>query len=257
MWIGCDVTPPPPSAVKASVCLSKDGGILRPGQTIIEHTAEGVCHTAHCTSLIDPVSRYHQINVSSLRCAARCQPNQVYEPPRDVPRCCGHCRNVSCTQTLLNGTLLTHRPGSSWIAKCLRYDCTNTSVGPILMTSAINCPPFNETECIKMGGYVVSFLDGCCKTCKEDGKFCKRVTVRMTIRKNDCRSNTPVNIVSCDGKCPSASIYNYNINTYARFCKCCRELGLQRRVVQLYCTGNSTWVNYSIQEPTDCSCQWS
>ncbi|KAG8431183.1 hypothetical protein GDO86_019296 [Hymenochirus boettgeri] len=108
-----------------------------------------------------------------------------------------------------------------------------------------------------MGGYAVSFLDGCCKTCKEDGKFCKRVTVRMTIRKNDCRSNTPVNIVSCDGKCPSASIYNYNINTYARFCKCCRELGLQRRVVQLYCSGNSTWVNYSIQEPTDCSCQWS
>ncbi|XP_077309598.1 otogelin [Lithobates pipiens] len=243
--------------VKASVCLSKDGGILRPGQTIIEHTAEGVCHTAHCTSIIDPVSRYHQINISSLRCAARCQPNQVYEPPRDVNRCCGHCHNVSCIQTLLNGTLLTHRPGSSWIAKCLRYDCTNTSVGPVLMTSAINCPPFNETECIKMGGYVVSFLEGCCKTCKEDGKFCKRVTVRMTIRKNDCRSNTPVNIVSCDGKCPSASIYNYNINTYARFCKCCRELGLQRRVVQLYCTGNSTWVNYSIQEPTDCSCQWS
>ena len=66
-----------------------------------------------------------------------------------------------------------------------------------------------------------------------------------------------VNIVSCDGKCPSASIYNYNINTYARFCKCCRETGLQRRSVQLYCSGNATWVSYSIQEPTDCSCQWS
>lgn len=60
-----------------------------------------------------------------------------------------------------------------------------------------------------------------------------------------------VNIVSCDGKCPSASIYNYNINTYARFCKCCRETGLQRRSVQLYCSGNATWVSYSIQEPTD------
>uniref|UniRef100_A0A3P9PZR3 CTCK domain-containing protein n=1 Tax=Poecilia reticulata TaxID=8081 RepID=A0A3P9PZR3_POERE len=63
-----------------------------------------------------------------------------------------------------------------------------------------------------------------------------------------------VNIVSCDGKCPSASIYNYNINTYARFCKCCRETGLQRRSVQLYCSSNATWVSYSIQEPTDCSC---
>lgn len=140
-------------------------------------------------------------------------------------------------------------------------------------------------ECIKWRSCPFNNISG-----KEDGKSCQKVTVRMTIRKNDCRSNRPVcypfrcfpsqkqsstqrnlsvtllpalclilqvNIVSCDGKCPSASIYNYNINTYARFCKCCREMGLQRRTVQLYCSGNSTWVNYSIQEPTDCSCQWS
>ncbi|XP_044126433.1 otogelin [Bufo gargarizans] len=243
--------------VKDTVCVSKEHGVLRPGQTVVQHTSEGVCHSAHCTSAIDPLTKYHLINVSSLNCAAKCEANQLYEPPRDVTRCCGRCRNVSCVHTLLNGTVLTHKPGSTWISKCVKYDCTNTPLGPVLVTSAVSCPPFNETECIKMGGYVVSFLDGCCKTCKEDGKFCKRVTVRMTIRKNDCRSNTPVNIVSCDGKCPSASIYNYNINTYARFCKCCRELGLQRRVVQLYCSGNSTWVSYSIQEPTDCSCQWS
>ncbi|XP_069624287.1 otogelin [Ranitomeya imitator] len=243
--------------VKDTVCLSKEYGILRPGQTVVQHTAEGLCHSSHCTSAIDPVTRYHLINVSSLNCAAKCEANQLYEPPRDMTQCCGRCRNVSCVQTFLNGTVLTQRPSSTWISKCVRYDCTNTPIGPVLVTSAISCPPFNETECIKMGGYVVSFLDGCCKTCKEDGKFCKRVTVRMTIRKNDCRSNTPVNIVSCDGKCPSASIYNYNVNTYARFCKCCRELGLQRRVVQLYCSGNSTWVHYAIQEPTDCSCQWS
>lgn len=30
-------------------------------------------------------------------------------------------------------------------------------------------------------------------TGKEDGKSCQKVTVRMTIRKNDCRSNRPVN----------------------------------------------------------------
>lgn len=128
---------------------------------------------------------------------------------------------------------------------------------------------------------------------KEDGRSCKKVTIRMTIRKNECRSNTPVrgtheavvgttkdgdggalgvgsytvcltgparlqvNLVSCDGRCPSASIYNYNINTYARFCKCCREVGLQRRSVQLFCATNATWVPYTVQEPTDCACQWS
>lgn len=66
-----------------------------------------------------------------------------------------------------------------------------------------------------------------------------------------------VNLVSCDGRCPSASIYNYNINSYARFCKCCREVGLQRRSVQLFCATNATWVPYTVQEPTDCACQWS
>uniref|UniRef100_A0A452ISK9 Otogelin n=1 Tax=Gopherus agassizii TaxID=38772 RepID=A0A452ISK9_9SAUR len=239
------------------VCLSNERGILRPGQTIMEHTPGGICYTAYCTNMIDPSTKYYRINISWTNCVIKCEANQVYEPPNDLTTCCGHCKNVSCLHTFSNGTVSNFKPGITWISNCVKYDCTTTAVGPVLITSSISCPPFNETQCVKIGGYAVPFLEGCCKTCKEDGKFCKKVTVRMTIRKNDCRSNTPVNIVSCDGKCPSASIYNYNINTYARFCKCCRELGLQRRTVQLYCSGNSTWVNYSIQEPTDCSCQWS
>lgn len=125
---------------------------------------------------------------------------------------------------------------------------------------------------------------------KEDGKTCKRVAIRTTIRKDDCRSNAPVSkicfitilanyllnhpvlislpvsvslsafqvtVYSCDGKCPSATIFNFNINSHARFCKCCRENGLQSRVIQLYCTRNATSVEYNYQEPMDCSCQWN
>ncbi|XP_032546955.1 otogelin [Chiroxiphia lanceolata] len=243
--------------VRDKVCLSNERGVLLPGQRIVEHSADGICHISYCTNVIDPSTKYYQINTSSIDCAVKCKANQVYQPPKDLTTCCGSCKNLSCLHTFSNGTVSHFKPGAVWISNCIRYECTNTAIGPVLVSSAVGCPPFNETECVKVGGYVVPFLEGCCKTCKEDGKFCKKVTVRMTIRKNDCRSNTPVNIVSCDGKCPSASIYNYNINTYARFCKCCRELGLQRRTVQLYCTSNSTWVSYSIQEPTDCSCQWS
>ncbi|NXG09952.1 OTOG protein, partial [Sakesphorus luctuosus] len=243
--------------VRDKVCLSNERGVLLPGQRIVEHSADGICHISYCTNVIDPSTKYYQINTSSVDCAVKCKANQVYQPPKDLTTCCGSCKNLSCLHTFSNGTVSSFKPGTVWISNCIRYECTSTAIGPVLVSSAVGCPPFNETECVKVGGYVVPFLEGCCKTCKEDGKFCKKVTVRMTIRKNDCRSNTPVNIVSCDGKCPSASIYNYNINTYARFCKCCRELGLQRRTVQLYCTSNSTWVSYSIQEPTDCSCQWS
>ncbi|KAM6274442.1 otogelin [Porphyrio hochstetteri] len=243
--------------VRDKVCLSNERGVLLPGQKIVEHSADGICHISHCTNIVDPSTKYYQINTSSINCAVKCKANQVYQPPKDLTTCCGSCKNLSCLHTFNNGTVSNFKPGTVWISNCIRYECTITAIGPVLVSSSVGCPPFNETECVKVGGYVVPFLEGCCKTCKEDGKFCKKVTVRMTIRKNDCRSNTPVNIVSCDGKCPSASIYNYNINTYARFCKCCRELGLQRRTVQLYCTSNSTWVSYSIQEPTDCSCQWS
>ncbi|NWQ93961.1 OTOG protein, partial [Burhinus bistriatus] len=243
--------------VRDKVCLSNERGVLLPGQTIMKHSADGICHISYCTNVIDPSTKYYRINTSSIDCAVKCKANQVYQPPKDLTTCCGSCKNLSCLHTFSNGTISNFKPGTVWISNCIRYECTNTAIGPVLVSSSVGCPPFNETECVKVGGYVVPFLEGCCKTCKEDGKFCKKVTVRMTIRKNDCRSNTPVNIVSCDGKCPSASIYNYNINTYARFCKCCRELGLQRRTVQLYCTSNSTWVSYSIQEPTDCSCQWS
>ncbi|XP_048804372.1 otogelin isoform X4 [Lagopus muta] len=243
--------------VRDKVCLSNERGVLLPGQTIVEHSLDGICHISYCTNVIDPSTKYYRINTSSVACAVKCKANQVYQPPKDLTTCCGSCKNISCLHTFSNGTVSNFKPGSTWISNCMRYECINTAIGSVLVASSVGCPPFNETECVKVGGYVVPFLEGCCKTCKEDGKFCKKVTVRMTIRKNDCRSNTPVNIVSCDGKCPSASIYNYNINTYARFCKCCRELGLQRRTVQLYCTSNSTWVSYSIQEPTDCSCQWS
>ncbi|XP_043938812.1 otogelin isoform X2 [Protopterus annectens] len=243
--------------VKDQVCLTGDKGVLRPGQTLVEHRADGVCHTVQCTDRIDAITNYYQITVTTTNCTEQCESNQVYEPPPDTTSCCGTCKNMSCVYSMDNGTAIHFQPGTSWTSSCVRYDCINTVSGPIMISSPVNCPPFNETECVKIGGYATPYMDGCCKVCKEDGKFCKKVAVRMTIRKNDCRSNRPVNIVSCDGKCPSASIYNYNINTYARFCKCCREIGLQRRNVALYCTGNSTWVTYSIQEPTDCSCQWS
>uniref|UniRef100_A0A8C1YUL6 Otogelin n=1 Tax=Cyprinus carpio TaxID=7962 RepID=A0A8C1YUL6_CYPCA len=237
---------------KHAVCVDGERGVMRPGQTLVEHRDQDVCYTTQCTHTLDSATGFYLLRTTGTNCTARCQPNQIYIPPKDPSSCCGVCRNISCLIQSENGS-----PGRSWVSDCMRYDCTDTMSGPVLVSHPYSCPPFNETECMKIGGTIVSYMDGCCKTCKEDGKSCQKVTVRMTIRKNDCRSNRPVNIVSCDGKCPSASIYNYNINTYARFCKCCREMGLQRRSVQLYCSGNSTWVSYTIQEPTDCSCQWS
>ncbi|OXB58561.1 hypothetical protein ASZ78_002449 [Callipepla squamata] len=142
--------------VRDKVCLSNERGVLLPGQTIVEHSLDGICRISYCTNVVDPSTKYYRINTTSVACAVKCK-----------------------------------APGSTWISNCMRYECINTAIGSVLVASSVGCPPFNETECVKVGGYVVPFLEGCCKTCKEDGKFCKKVTVRMTIRKNDCRSNTP------------------------------------------------------------------
>uniref|UniRef100_A0A3B3VYR0 Otogelin n=1 Tax=Poecilia latipinna TaxID=48699 RepID=A0A3B3VYR0_9TELE len=231
----------PTRCLREGVCVFGERGLLRPGQTLVEHGDDGLCYSRHCSQVLDPASGFYLLRISTVNCSAHCHPNQIYVPPKDQSTCCGECKNISCIYQHENGTVGLYKPGRSWVSNCKKFDCSDTSFGPTLISYSYSCPPFNETECMKV----------------KDGKSCQKVTVRMTIRKNDCRSNRPVNIVSCDGKCPSASIYNYNINTYARFCKCCRETGLQRRSVQLYCSSNATWVSYSIQEPTDCSCQWS
>ncbi|KFQ66252.1 Otogelin, partial [Phaethon lepturus] len=152
--------------VRDKVCLSNERGVLLPGQTIMEHSADGICHVSYCTNVIDPSTKYYQINVSSIDCAVKCKANQVYQPPKDLTNCCGSCKNLSCLYTFRNGTVSNFKPGTVWISNCIRYECTNTAIGPVLVSSSVGCPPFNETECVKVGGYVVPFLEGCCKTCK-------------------------------------------------------------------------------------------
>lgn len=66
-----------------------------------------------------------------------------------------------------------------------------------------------------------------------------------------------INVASCEGKCPSATIYNINVESHLRFCKCCRENGVRNLTVPLYCSGNGTQVLHTLQEPIDCTCQWS
>ncbi|XP_035498921.2 otogelin-like protein isoform X1 [Scophthalmus maximus] len=241
---------------KAEVCLFQGLTVLGPGQSLVQYLEGDLCYTVHCLHHRDPDSGFFAMEITSVNCSKKCGPHQAYVPFSDPQVCCGSCKNISCTFTNENGTADLFAAGSSWVENCTRYDCMETAVGAVILASGVICPPFNDTECIQNGGVVQSYVDGCCRTCKEDGKTCKRVAIRTTIRKDDCRSNTPVTVFSCDGKCPSATIFNFNINSHARFCKCCRESGLQTRSVTLYCSRNATVVEYNFQEPLDCSCRW-
>lgn len=59
--------------VKAPVCLSRELGVMLPGQTVVELSADGVCHTSRCTDVLDPLTSFYQINTTSVLCDVRCE----------------------------------------------------------------------------------------------------------------------------------------------------------------------------------------
>ncbi|RMC09886.1 hypothetical protein DUI87_12672 [Hirundo rustica rustica] len=122
-----------------------------------------------------------------------------------------------------------------YTVQCLQEKDQNTGYNAMHFTM-INC----SQQCEANGGIVQTYNDGCCKTCKKEEKICQKMTIRTTIRKNDCISQSPINVASCDGKCPSATIFNVNIDSHLRFCKCCREIGTRILTVPLRCSGNGT-----------------
>uniref|UniRef100_A0A452H9E6 Uncharacterized protein n=1 Tax=Gopherus agassizii TaxID=38772 RepID=A0A452H9E6_9SAUR len=208
---------------KDDVCVFQEVTVLNPGQSMIQYLDENLCYTVQCLQEKDHSTGYHAMDFTVVNCSQQCDAHQIYIPSSSHHVCCGTCQNVSCAFYTENGTLSVHEEGSTWVSNCTKYECAKTAVGAMILGSSVVCPPFNETECTKNGGTVQTYNDGCCKT----------------------------------WKCPSATIFNVNIDSHLKFCKCCRENGVQNLTVPLYCSGNGTEVMYVIQEPTDCSCKWN
>ncbi|NXI53855.1 OTOGL protein, partial [Chloroceryle aenea] len=242
---------------KDNVCIFQEVTVLNPGQSVIQYFGGDLCYTIQCSQEKDQKTGFNAIHFTMVNCSQQCEAHQIYIPSSSHHTCCGTCQNMSCSFQTANGTLTMYEEGSTWSSNCTNYKCVKTAVGAIILGSSVVCPPFNDTECTKNGGIVQTYNDGCCKTCKKEERICQKMTIRTTIRKNDCISQSPINVASCDGKCPSATIFNVNIDSHLRFCKCCRESGTRNLTVPLHCSGNGTEIMYVIQEPIDCSCQWN
>uniref|UniRef100_A0A8B9NSR6 Otogelin like n=1 Tax=Accipiter nisus TaxID=211598 RepID=A0A8B9NSR6_9AVES len=266
---------------KDDVCIFQEVTVLNPGQSVIQYLDGDLCYTVQCLQEKDQNTGYNAMHFTMVNCSQQCEAHQIYIPSSRHHTCCGTCQNVSCSFHTENGTLIVYEEGSTWSSNCTNYKCAKTAAGAMILGSSVVCPPFNDTECTKNGGIVQTYNDGCCKTCsglgllpfaispvvptdsincepgKKEERICQKMTIRTTIRKNDCISQSPINVASCDGKCPSATIFNVNIDSHLRFCKCCRENGTRNLTVPLRCSGNGTEIMYVIQEPIDCSCQWN
>uniref|UniRef100_A0A8C3B7G9 Otogelin like n=1 Tax=Cairina moschata TaxID=8855 RepID=A0A8C3B7G9_CAIMO len=239
------------------VCIFQEVTVLNPGQSVIQYLDGDLCYTVQCLQEKDHNTGYNAMHFTTVNCSQQCEAHQIYSPSPSQHSCCGTCLNVSCFFHTENGTQIVYEEGSTWSSNCTNYKCTKTAAGAMILGSGVVCPPFNDTECTKNGGIVQTYNDGCCKTCKKEERICQKMTIRTTIRKNDCISQSPINVASCDGKCPSATIFNVNIDSHLRFCKCCRENGTRNLTVPLHCAGNGTEIMYVIQEPIECSCQWN
>ncbi|KAM7328139.1 hypothetical protein ACRRTK_012231 [Alexandromys fortis] len=144
----------------------------------------------------------------------------------------------------------THSEGSSWRYNCTMYECVRTDEGATILNYSMN------------EGIVKLYNEGCCKICKWGWSPCRsRVVFIAYVVVGVSEQSVPklylVSVASCDGKCPSATIYNINVESHLRFCKCCRENGVRNITVPLHCSGNGTEVMYTLQEPVDCTCQWN
>uniref|UniRef100_A0A8C5PZ85 Otogelin like n=1 Tax=Leptobrachium leishanense TaxID=445787 RepID=A0A8C5PZ85_9ANUR len=236
---------------KEDVCVFQESTILYPGQSLIQYLDGELCYTVQCLHEKDPASGFHAMDISTLNCSKQCAPNQVYISSSNHQMCCGSCINVSCIFHNDNGTQAVYEAGSTWISNCTRFECTKTAAGAMILGSSVTCPPFNGSECLKNGGTIQTYNDGCCKICKFSINLCYLIRFSISFLVSQ------ITVASCDGKCPSATIFNVNLDSHIRFCKCCRENGVQNLTVPLYCSGNGTQVMYVIQEPLDCSCQWN
>ncbi|CAB1313742.1 unnamed protein product, partial [Coregonus sp. 'balchen'] len=147
--------------------------LLGPGQSLIQFYEGELCYTVHCLTHRDTHTGYYAMDVSAVNCSQKCGPHQLYVASSDPQVCCGSCKNVSCSFNIENRTTEVFTAGSSWVDNCTRYDCVETAVGTVVLASGVVCPPFNDTECTQNGGMVQSYVDGCCRTCKEDSKMCK------------------------------------------------------------------------------------
>ncbi|OWK63033.1 Otogelin-like protein [Lonchura striata] len=242
---------------KDDVCIFQEVTVLNPGQSVIQYLDGDLCYTVQCLQEKDQNTGYNAMHFTMMNCSQQCEARMEHL------LCMRLGIKLKSFGFPNKGFVLYIQEGSTWTSNCTNYKCVKTAAGAIVLGSSVVCPPFNDTECTKVctfgknGGIVESYNDGCCKTCKKEERICQKMTIRTTIRKNDCISQSPVNVASCDGKCPSATIFNVNIDSHLRFCKCCREIGTRVLTVPLRCSGNGTEILYVIQEPIDCSCQWN
>uniref|UniRef100_A0A8C5H0I5 VWFC domain-containing protein n=1 Tax=Gouania willdenowi TaxID=441366 RepID=A0A8C5H0I5_GOUWI len=172
---------------------------------------------------------------------------------KESDSCCGKCEPTHCVVTE-NGTKQFLIEGESWSPptnKCEVHVCVKTEDTLVTLKSTVPCAHFNESECLPHT--IQTLANGCCKTCEEKDKACKKVSSKTQITQKGCTSTEEVDMPSCEGSCNTFSKYSPAAESMENSCSCCKELRFSNRTVDLVCANGNT-IPHTYMFVEDCGC---
>ncbi|XP_028304413.1 intestinal mucin-like protein [Gouania willdenowi] len=193
-----------------------------------------------------------KINCTVKQCNESCELGMKYVQ-KDTDKCCGKCKPTHCVITD-NGTKQLLIEGETWSPpknKCEVLVCVKTEDTLVIVNSTVPCPHFNESECLP--NTTQTAADGCCKTCVEKDKTCKKVSMKIRITHKGCSSNEEVDMPFCEGSCNTFTKYSQAAASLQHSCSCCKELRSSNRTVNLRCLNGET-IPHSYQHVEECAC---
>ncbi|XP_075910446.1 uncharacterized protein LOC116956433 isoform X3 [Petromyzon marinus] len=224
--------------------------VLEPGRTAQD--PRNSCLTLHCDSSIGgPIERTQTVQCQYNN-PKDCQPGYEYHRERE---CCGECVKTKCVFNM-SGIVTVLKPGETVQDpqnNCTTLHCESTIGGLSEKTQTVECSPnFNPDDCLP--GTIKLDEANCCKTCERPQGNCRRFNSSKYIFYGACRSVEPVEVVSCEGACPTYSMYSEQANDINHTCKCCRDVKTRPRSTSFLCS-NGTRIDTAYTFIEECGCK--
>ncbi|XP_065813198.1 mucin-2 isoform X2 [Labrus bergylta] len=229
------------------VCVHKDAE-YQPGDSV----PAPQCQECTCTNEVDPKSGLFKVSCKFQQCQTNCDMGYEYVESGSY-KCCGKCVQTQCVLNV-DGNKQLLMQGHTWSPpenKCEHYTCVKNNETFTTISSHIVCPPFQQSNCEP--DTIQTAANGCCKTCVEREKACKKGSMKTYIMHKGCQSYQEVDMPYCEGSCNTFSKYSEVAATMQHSCYCCKETHYSNRTVDLHCL-NGDVVSYTYMHVEDCGC---
>nr|AUX81366.1 von Willebrand factor [Myxine glutinosa] len=234
--------------VPGDFCTFNDSTLLRVGETLFVNE----CKRCHCQRSRTGDAQPFTFLCRETKCA-KCA--EGFEEVKPEGACCGTCMPTECRIVLKNGTKTIIKPDHTLKDGCDKYSCQkNTQGGISWQRRTTICPPLDRNSCLNSGGRIESLEDTCCDTCVQAQECKVQHGVLKYIKVGDCKTERPVNITFCEGRCISSAVYSISSGRVAPNCRCCSALETRTVVTPLHCHDGSTQ-SYNMTVITTCDCK--